>query len=170
MKINSKPYAKLYPIVLTFAIMAILANMVLSFFQGSLTDSWYLGTAGIIVLILMVFRGPSEFKYDSEGEVLNFTTTDPIWGKLFKNYNKHYEFPKRRLNGYKIRKGLLRRRLIIFIKSRSGGIKERSMLISHLSSSQLSSLANSLKKYSHKSKNGGRKSGKSSRESRGATD
>lgn len=169
MKINSKPYAKVYPIVLTFALVAIVANLVLSFFQGSLTDNWYLGTFGILLLLIMVYRGPSEFKYDSEGEVLNFTSADPIWGKLLKNYNKHYEFPKRRLSGYKVKRGLFRKRLFIYIKSRSGGIKERSMLISHLNSSQHSSLVNSLKKYSHKGKNGGRKSGKSAGETGGTT-
>lgn len=170
MKINSKPYAKLYPIVLTFAIMAIVANLVLSFFQGSLTDNWILGTAGIITLAVLAYRGPSEFKYDSEGEVLNFTSSDPIWGKFIKSFNKHYEFPKRRLSSFKVRRGFLRRRLIIYIKSRSGGIKERSILISHLTRSQRASLVNSLKKYSHKGKHGGRKSGKSSRESGGKSE
>jgi hypothetical protein len=165
MKINSKPYAKLYPIIITFALMAILANLVLSFFQGSLADNWYLGTFGFVVLLFMLYKGPSEFKYDSEGEVLNFTTSDPIWGKIFKDLNKHYEFPKRRLNGYKVRRGLLRKRLLIYINSRSGGIKERSLLISNLTSSQYSSLVNSLNKYSHKGKNGGRKSRRSTRES-----
>lgn len=159
MKINVDPYGKINSVILTFGIMAILANVVLSFFQGSYTDNWWLSLAGALTILYLIYRGPSEFRYDSEGEVLNFTTNDKIWAKLLRNFNRHYEFPKRRLHGFKIKRGLLRRRLIIQIKSRSGTIKERSMMISYLSPSQSRALYNSLSKYSHKGKHGRRKSG-----------
>ncbi|WP_421752955.1 hypothetical protein [Croceimicrobium sp.] len=165
MKINSNSYSKINLVILSVALLAILTDFVLSFFQGSFTDSWWLGLGGLLIIILLIYRGPNEFKYDSEGEVLNFTTADALWGRLIRNYNKHYEFPKRRLHGYKMTNILFRRRLIIFIKSRSGGIKERSMLVSYLSGSQVKSLENSLKKYSQRGKNDGRKSGSKSRKS-----
>tara|TARA_B100001115_G_scaffold181092_1_gene174643 strand:- start:613 stop:1122 length:510 start_codon:yes stop_codon:yes gene_type:complete len=165
MKINSNSYSKINLVILSVALLAILTDFVLSFFQGSITDSWWLGLGGLFIILFLFYRGPNEFKYDSEGEVLNFTTTDNLWGRLIRSYNKHYEFPKRRLHSYRFKNVLFRRRLIIFIKSRSGGIKERSMLVSYLNGSQVRSLENSLKKYSHRGKNDGRKSGSKSRES-----
>ncbi len=158
MKINAKSYVKVNMVILTFGLMAILANFILSFFQGSYTDNWYIGLGGIVAILYLIYRGPSEFRYDSEGEVLNFTTNDPIWARFLGSFKKHYEFPKRRLHSYKVKRGLLRRRLIIYINSRSGGIKERSLLISYLSTAQTKTLVNSLKKYSHKGKHDRRKS------------
>ncbi|MCR9153502.1 MAG: hypothetical protein ACPGVV_08440 [Croceimicrobium sp.] len=165
MKINANPNGKINGVILTFALVAILVNFILSFFQGSYTDNWWLGAGGILAIVYLLFRGPSEFKYDSEGEVLNFTSKDLIWGKLIKSFNKHYEFPKRRLHDFKLGGGFLRKRLFIYIKSRSGTIKERSILISYLSRNQKKTLINSLKKYSHKGKHGRRKSGSRGKQS-----
>lgn len=158
MKINANRHVKVNQFLLASGVIAILANFGLSFFQGSITDGWYLGTGGAILIVYLVYRGPSEFRYDSEGEVLNFTTHDKIWARIFRDFNKHYEFPKRRLHGFKVKRGLLRRRLVIYIKSRSGGIKERSLLISYLGKAQTKTLINSLRKYSQKTKDVRRKS------------
>lgn len=158
MKINANKHEKVNQLILATAIIALLVNFVLSFFQGSFTDEWYLSAAGGALILYLIYRGPSEFRYDSEGEVLNFTTNDNIWAKLFRDFKKHYEFPKRRLHGYKLKRGFFRRRLVIYIKSRSGGIKERSLLISYLSKAQTRTLVNSLRKYSQKNKDGRRKS------------
>lgn len=165
MKINANSNVKINGLILTFALVMILLNFVLSFFQGSYTDNWYLGAGGILAILYLLFRGPSDFRYDSEGEVLNFTSKDIILGKFIKSYNKHYEFPKRRLHDFKLGGGFLRRRLFIYIKSRSGTIKERSILISYLSRNQRKTLINSLNKYSHKGKHGRRKSGSTGKQS-----
>lgn len=158
MKINANKHVKVNQFILATGFIAIVANIGLSSFQGTVTDGWYLGAGGGLLILYLIYRGPSEFRYDSEGEVLNFTSDDPIWSKVFRDFNKHYEFPKRRLHGYKVKRGLFRRRLVIYIKSRSGGIKERSLLISYLSKAQTKTLINSLRKYSQKTKDVRRKS------------
>lgn len=158
MKINANKHEKLNQFILATGVIALIANFGLSFFQGSFTDDWYIGTIGGLLILYLIYRGPAEFRYDSEGEVLNFTTNDKVWSKIFRDFKKHYEFPKRRLHGFKLKRGLFRRRLVIYIKSRSGGIKERSLLISYLSKAQTKTLINSLRKYSQKTKDVRRKS------------
>ena len=158
MKINANRHLKVNQFILATGLIAILANFGLSFFQGSFTDGWYLGIGGAILILYLLYRGPSEFRYDSEGEVLNFTTNDKIWSRIIRDFNKHYEFPKRRLHGFKLKRGLFRKRLVIYIKSRSGGIKERSLLVSYLDRAQTKTLVNSLRKYSQKTKDVRRKS------------
>lgn len=165
MKINANRNAKINVVILTFGVMAIFTNFAFSFFQGSYTDNWWLSLGGFLAIFYLLYRGPSTFKYDSEGEVLNFTTDDAIWAKLFRNFKRHYEFPKRRLHSFKLKRGLFRHRLVIYINSRSGGVKERSMLVSYLSRNQRKTLVNSLRKYSHKGKNGRRKSGSGTEQS-----
>lgn len=157
MKINADSYSKINLVVLTFAMISILIDTSLSFLQGSYSGNWWLGGSGIILLLITIYRGPSRFKYDTEGEVMNLSTEDNLWGKVFRTYNKHYEFPKRKLKGYRIEGWFLRRKLVIFINSKTGRTKERSLLISYLNASQLKSLRNSLNKYSQQAKHGGRR-------------
>jgi hypothetical protein len=111
----------------------------------------------VFLILTLIYRGPARFKYDTEGEVMNLSTEDKIWDKLLRSFNKHYEFPKRKLNGYKMNGWFLRRTLTIYINSRSGIVKERSLVVSHLTKSQRKQLNKSLKKYSQTAKHGGRR-------------
>jgi len=157
MKINADSYSNINLVVLTFSLIAILTDITLSFFQGSYSGNWWLGGIGVFLILTLIYRGPARFKYDTEGEVMNLSTEDKIWDKLLRSFNKHYEFPKRKLNGYKMNGWFLRRTLTIYINSRSGIVKERSLVVSHLTKSQRKQLNNSLKKYSQTAKHGGRR-------------
>jgi hypothetical protein len=159
MKIHEERFTKINLLIFSFSLITILTNVALSFFQGSYTGNWWLAGTGLLLIILLLYRGPVKFKYDTEGEVMNLGTKDEIFGKVLPFFEKHYEFPKRKLKSYKIEGWFLRRRLTIYINSRSGNVKVRTMLISHLSAAQLKSLKTSLNKYSQtvKNKNGGRK-------------
>ena len=157
MKINADSYSNINLVVLTFSLIAILTDITLSFLQGSYSGNWWLGGLGILLIAILIYRGPARFKYDTEGEVMNLSTEDKIWGKLLGSFNKHYEFPKRKLSGYRLNGWFLRRTLTIFINSRSGVVKERSLIVSHLTNSQRKQLTHSLKKYSQTVKHGGRR-------------
>lgn len=157
MKINADSYSNINLVVLIFSIIGILTDVFLSFFQGSYSGNWWLGGTGIALIIILLYRGPSKFKYDTEGEVMNLSTEDKIWDTFIRSFKKYYEFPKRKLNSYRMNGWFLRRTLTIYINSRSGVVKERSMLVSHLTKSQRRQLTNSLKKYSQTAKHGGRR-------------
>ena len=157
MKINADSYSKINLVILTFSLIAILTDTTLSFLQGSYSGNWWLGGLGIVLIALLIYRGPAKFKYDTEGEVMNLSTEDKVWGKLLRSFEKHYEFPKRKFKSYKLEGWFLRRKLTIYINSRSGAVKERSLIVSHLTSDQRKKLTNSLNKYSQIAKHGGRR-------------
>jgi len=157
MKIKADSYSNINLVVLTFSIIAILTDVTLSFFQGSYSGNWWLSGIGIAIIIVLIYRGPAKFKYDTEGEVMNLSTEDKIWDSFLRSFKKHYEFPKRKLNSYKMTGWFLRRTLTIYINSRSGAVKERSLVVSHLTRSQRKQLTNSLEKHSQTAKHGGRR-------------
>jgi hypothetical protein len=157
MKINEERFTKINLLIFSFSLIAILTNITLSFFQGTYTGNWWLAGIGVMLILLLLYRGPVKFKYDTEGEVMNLGSQDKIFGRLFSSFDRHYEFQKRKLKSYKIDGWFLRRKLTIYINSRTGNVKVRTLLISHLSTEQVKKLKNSLNKYSQTAKNGGRK-------------
>ncbi|PTM03152.1 MAG: hypothetical protein DA405_11230 [Bacteroidetes bacterium] len=144
-------------VILTFSLIAISIVATLSFFQGAYSGNGWLGGLGLVLISLLIYRGPAKFKYDTEGEVMNLSTEDQIWGKILRSFERQYEFPKRKFKGYKLEGWFLRRKLTIYINSRSGTVKERTLIVSHLTAEQRKKLTNSLNKYSQIAKHGGRR-------------
>lgn len=157
MKINDKSSAKVNSVIFALGLLAILIYIALVILKGAHREMWWFGAGGLALLLYLVYRGPVHFKYDSEGEVMNLFTLDPIWSPLIRSFNRRYEFPKRKLYKYKIVSWPLRRKLIIYISSKHGGYKKRSLLLSYLKSSDLKKLKNSLAKNSQEEKDGRRK-------------
>ncbi len=157
MKINDSSAAKLNSVLFALGILALLIYLFLALMKGAQYDLWWFGASGLLILLYLLYRGPVTFKYDSEGEVMNFLTSDPIWSPLIRSFNKRYEFPKRKLYNYKIINWPLRRRLVIYISSKHGGYKKRSVLISYVKRNELSKLKNSLAKNSQAEKDGRRR-------------
>lgn len=157
MKINDRTQSKLNSVLFALGLLAIFIYFALSLLKGAQFELWWFGASGLFLLIYLIYRGPVHFMYDSEGEVMNLITSDPIWSPLIRSFNKRYEFPKRKLYRYEIVNWPLRRRLIIYISSKHGGYKKRSVLISYVKGSDLSKLKNSLAKNSQAEKDGRRK-------------
>ncbi len=157
MKINDRTQSKLNSVLFVLGLLAIFIYIGLSLLKGAYRELWWFGASGLAILVYLVYRGPVHFMYDSEGEVMNLITSDPIWSPLIRSFNKRYEFPKRKLYKYKISRWPLRRKLTIYISSRTGGYKRRSLLISYVKGADLAKLKNSLAKNSQAEKNGRRK-------------
>lgn len=157
MKINDTSHSKVNSVLFALGILALLIYLVLSLLKGAYRELWWFGASGLGLLFYLVYRGPVKFMYDSEGEVMNFLTSDPIWSPLLKSFNKRYEFPKRKLYDYQLKQWPGRRKLVIYISSRHGGYKKRSLLISYLNSNELRKLKNSLAKNSQAEKDGRRR-------------
>jgi hypothetical protein len=152
MKINDERFTKINLLIIAFSFIIFSTNIALSLFKGTYTGNWWLIVTGVLLIIMLLYRGPAKFKYDTEGEVMNLGAQDKVFGRLLPSFDKHYEFPKRKLKSYKIEGWYLRRKLTIYINSRTGNVKVRTLLISHLSNEQLKNLKNSLNKYSKASK------------------
>ncbi len=130
----SKPIGLVYILF----VVALLADLLLSNVEGSLSKvpllSPYLGA----IVVFLLYKGKSEFLYDSDGEVLNFTAKDSNLAFLGRNYHMvHTEFPKRKLAKYKIASLPLKKSLTLYIQSKEGYSKRQNIPVSYLSSKYL---------------------------------
>lgn len=102
---------------------------------------------GIILLIIIRYRGAPIFEYDSEGEAINFKNYNIALPFLYPS-NKSSEFPKRKLVSYKIKSNLLKKVLEITIRSKksSTGYSKLKYSISYLSGKEVRGIKKSLDK------------------------
>lgn len=145
MRLKSGRSAKWLKLLYLLAILSLVFDLIIINIDGSLSAVSKVSPIAVVILVFLWHKGPSEFLYDSDGEVLNLTSRDPnlIWisRKLF---TTHSEFPKRKLASYKVNRILFRRTLVIRIKSKNGSFKKEKFAISFLSRSELTDLKKSL--------------------------
>ena len=99
-----------------------------------------------------MYRGNPVCMYDSDGEVIIVDSKEPSLLRLSKIFNKHYEFPKRKLVGYSFSRWPLRTSLTLKIASKDGGRKHISVTISYLSKQDIKDLERSLRGIISKNK------------------
>jgi len=129
------------------SLICVILDVVILNIDGTFNSVIGLSLVPIAISLFLIFLGHPKMEYDSDGEVLNITTEDPnfkwMGGKL---WHTHVEFPKRKLANFKMTQRLLKRQLIIQIKSKEGHLKKRVFSISFLSRKQRRELKYSLNK------------------------
>lgn len=107
-----------------------------------------------LLIYLFYKSGHQNIEYNSDGEVLNIRTQDPFWVQYFPRERTLTDFPKKKLSGFKIRKSLFSRRLILYLKSNrnSNGYVRLSFPITYLNKSEISDLKKSLNRIIAKNK------------------
>lgn len=158
MRLKSEGRSNLRVPLLVFAAVALAVDFLLYYLRGSLEGQWLFSYLTLFILAYVLYRGPANFFYDTEGEVMNLTNSDALFGKIIPSYSRHYEFPKYKFLSFKIHSWPGRRWMTIQIKSKSGKVKSRTLFISYLKGDQYKSLKQSLTKYASLNKNVGRKS------------
>ncbi len=110
--------------------------------------------SGFILLIIMQYRGKQLFEYDSDGEALNFKNKDAVLSYFIPSLRKHSEFPKRKLNSYKINKNPLKKTLKVTIKSKKSrtGFSQLKYDISYLKKAEIKKIKKSLDKILEENK------------------
>lgn len=144
MRLNTQISGKVLGFVYLLCIFAVLFDIIMLNIEGSWSSVTKLSPFALIVLLFIKYRGLPQFIYDSDGEVLNFTTRDPNLIFFGTRFNHHVEFPKRKLLRYKILTWPLKRKLTLYVKSKEGGPKKISISISYLRRSELRDLKKSL--------------------------
>lgn len=159
MRINSTRGSKMLQFIYVICIFVILFDILILNIDGSWGSFTKLSPVAVLVVLFIIYRGLPQFLYDSDGEVLNFTAREPNFGFLGNRFVNHTEFPKRKLEGYRIRRLPFRRKLTVYIKSKDHGLKKRSMSISYLQPREVKDLKRSLDKVlaNNRSKKHGRK-------------
>lgn len=112
--------------------------------EGSLGfGDLYVTPVIFICALFLMYRGNPVLRYDSDGEVLILDSKEPILGR-FIGSNRMYEFPKRKLVGYKINRFPFRRSLVLRVKSKESKYKSMRLTISYLTRSEVRDLERSL--------------------------
>ena len=144
MRINSNRTDKILRFIYILSAFSIVFDLIIFNIDGSWRGIYKTSPAAIGVLVVLIYRGLPQFSYDSDGEVLNFTAREPNLAVLGSLVVTHFEFPKRKLAGYRIKRYPFRRVLVVTIKSKGGGKKKQRISISYLSRRELRDLKRSL--------------------------
>ncbi|AEV34317.1 hypothetical protein Oweho_3366 [Owenweeksia hongkongensis DSM 17368] len=144
MRLNSTSWSKVLKFVYLMCIMAFVFDVLMVNIDGSWGSFIKLSPFALLVILFLIYRGKPQFIYDSDGEVLNFTASEPNLKFLGKYFVTHTEFPKRKLASYKIRSYPFRRKLTVYINSKDGSPKKQKISISYLRRREVRDLKRSL--------------------------
>lgn len=144
MRLNSTSWSKVLRFVYLLCLLAICFDILMVNIDGSWSSFIKLSPFAIVTLIFLVYRGLPQFVYDSDGEVLNFTASEPNFKFLGSRFISHTEFPKRKLQSYRISRWPFRRTLTVIIASKDGKNKKQRLSISYLRKKEVRDLKRSL--------------------------
>lgn len=157
MRLNTKRGNNILKGIYLVCLVIVFFDILVLNIEGSWGSITKLSPFAGVLLIFVIYRGLPQFIYDSDGEVLNFTTREPSLSFLGRRFHKHIEFPKRKLRDYRIKRYPFKRKLVIYINSKDGNVVKQSMSISYLRRRELRDLQHSLDKVldtNRKKKNG----------------
>ncbi|KAB2814850.1 hypothetical protein [Phaeocystidibacter luteus] len=144
MRLNTIKRYTYYRYIYLILILAVGFDILLINIDGSIGNQTPVITILVLAIALvLIYRGNPVFRYDSDGEVLILDSKEPILGGFLRS-NKLYEFPKRKLIGFRIIRWPLRKVLILKIKSKEAKYKTLRVVISSLKSSEVRDLGRSL--------------------------
>lgn len=165
MRINNKRIIPVTNIIYTFLLLGILCGILLIFvpipaivkhIPPPIKPFFPYLTILLFSMIIFIYKktGPHQFEYSSDGETITIRTKDPYWVKYFPKNQRLVDFPKRKLKGFKIKKGLFLKKLDLFLESKrsKGGINRITINISYINNSEISDLKRSLHKVIQKNK------------------
>ena len=135
--------------------MGIFFDLLLVNIEGSLGEiskSFKFTPFILLIILFLIYRGLPAFKYDSDGEVLNFTASEPYFSWMGKMTSKHFEFPKRKLKDFSLKSYPLRRVLSVTIDSKEGAMVKQKIMVSYLSAKEARDLKRSLNGVLEKNK------------------
>ena len=144
MRLNSTSWSRVLKFVYVMCMLAVAFDILMVNIDGSMGGVVKFTPFAAAVMVFVVYRGLPQFNYDSDGEVLNFTASEPNLKFLGKRFVSHSEFPKRKLSSYKIVTWPFRRTLTVYITSKEGGPKKQKIGISYLKGKEVRDLKRSL--------------------------
>jgi len=106
-------------------------------------DNYQLLVFFSISILVLLWRGLPLFSYDSEGEVLIFNSSEPVIISQLSDVRLQVEFPKRKLESFKVKKMLFKKVLYLVVKG-SNKSKTLKLNISYLNNRELKLLIKSL--------------------------
>jgi len=157
MAINNKSTFIFFRIILVFLTVVLISDIVLSQIPGYISSYFDNHVPGIISGFFIIFLASvrvNYFSYEDEYEIIHIKSRPLVM--LFKQFDKNvkirYEFPKRIIYDFEIKKGLFQKSLIIHLKTNRGIKKIRKFDLSFISLNKFNYVVDSLEKVSLKNK------------------
>ncbi len=149
MRLNSSRASRILRFIYLLCLFIIVFDIIVLNIDGSWGGLIKLSPLAVLVMLFIIYRGLPQFVYDSDGEVLNFTVSEPNLRPLSSRFIKHIEFPKRKLDHYKIKTYPFKRRLILYIRSKENHLVRQAISLSYLKGKELRDLKRSLDRVVH---------------------
>lgn len=151
MKFNNKKRAlahkSIYQAILFILVAVFIFTISTEFIFKDYTVALYSLFVFIALLLIYIFRGNEYFEYDSSGMVVSIKNDTIIKEKYRPEMLVAVEFPKEKLDHYKIHNYIIYKRLDIFLKSEHHHrFAKNSFNITHLSKKRIQALRQSLHK------------------------
>ncbi len=151
MKFNNKKrvlvHKSIYQTILFILVAVFIFTITTEFFFKDYQLAIYGLIGFILLLVVYIFKGNEYFEYDSTGMVVSIKNATIVKQELRPELVIAVEFPKNKLDHYKIINFILNKRLIIYLKSEHhDGLKKNTFNITHLSDRRINALKQSLHK------------------------
>lgn len=152
MRINNKRIKIYIETLYILLLLGLFFSILLTFIPISIITKFvspYILVIGFTSAIIFIYKlGHQHMEYSSDGEVLNIKTQDAFWVKYNPNSKTIVDFPKSKLVNFKIKQGILQRKLELYVTSRrsQNGIVKLSFNITYLNNSEINDLKRSLNK------------------------
>lgn len=150
MRINNKRIAPYIINLHALLLLALVIAITLTFIPIGVVvrhiSPYYL-TFGVILILILLYRlGHQHFEYDSDGEVINIKTQNSFWSRYFPKQKRIVDFPKSKLDSFKIINSFPKKTLEMYIKSKraSNGVMKLKFNITFLNKKEINSLKISL--------------------------
>ena len=144
MRLNSTSWSKVLKFIYLMCFMALAFDILMVNIDGSWGSFVKLSPFALVIMVFLIYRGKPQFIYDSDGEVLNFTASEPNLKFLGRRFITHIEFPKRKLASYKVRTWPFKRTLSVYIHSKDGTDRKHKISLSYLRKREVRDLKRSL--------------------------
>ncbi len=133
MIVNNKSYFLLWRVLLVLLILIVIADLVLSHVNGSISQYFNHHipaiVAGSLILLLASIR-INYFSYEDEYEIIHIRSKSLIFGSFESAAQTRYEFPKRIIYDFDFRENLFRKQLTIHLITQQGVKKVRKFNLS----------------------------------------
>lgn len=151
MKFNNKKRAlahkSIYQTILFILVAVFLFTVSSEFIFKDYELARYGLIGSILLLVLYIFRGNEYFEYDSTGMVVSIKNDTIVKEEFRPELIIAVEFPKDKLDHYKIKNYIIHKKLDIYIKSgHHNNLVKNSFNITHLSDKRIYALKQSLHK------------------------
>jgi hypothetical protein len=133
-----------YLLMLGIVILSILDNSISGFYKDFISET-YLYRFLAVVALFLVWLGYPLFRYDSDGEALVLEASEPILISKITGRKFVAEFPKNKLEDFRIRELMFKKTLYLHLRSKDKTTVLKSS-ISYLNEKEVSRLKRSLNK------------------------